>query len=156
MASLVEEAMTEVARKEALAARWHLKPSDVAPVMGPIGSQLWQQLVESSDPAEVLYQLEYRIEAGSARKPNKDRDAANIQQAMQILFQPFYNYGTMTGDMNPLNKLITDWARSIDMDPEGYMLQPPPPPPMPAEMPPEGGGPESSPAGEAPPPGPMQ
>lgn len=152
MASLVEEAMTEVARKEALAARWHLQADkDIQPVMGPIGAQLWGQLVESSDPAAVLYQLEYRIEAGSARKPNKDRDAANLQQAMQILLQPFFQYGTMTGDVNPLNKLIGDWAKAIDMDPEGYMLMPlpPPPPPMPTEPPPEGAG---SPAGENPPP----
>jgi hypothetical protein len=150
MAGLVEDAMTEVARKEALAARWHLTAKDIAPIMGPIGAQLWQQLVESSDPAEVLYQLEYRTEAGSARKPNKDRDAANIQQAMQILFQPFYNYGMTTGDMNPVNKLLSDWSKSIDMDAEGYVLMPPPPPPMPmpAEAPPGGGNPGASPAGE--------
>lgn len=154
MASLVEESMTEVARKEALTARWHLTSNDITPVMGPIGAQLWSQLVESSDPAEVLYQLEYRIEAGSARKPNKDRDAANLQQAMQIMFQPMFDYGMQTGDVNPINKLISDWSKSIDLDPEGYMLSPPPlppPPPMPAEMPPEGGQPGAPPAGEIPP-----
>lgn len=149
MASLVEEAMSEVARKEALAARWHLGAQDITPVMGPIGAQLWTQLVESSDPAEVLYQLEYRIEAGSARKPNKDRDSANLQQAMQIMLQPFFTYGQTYGDWAPFNKLIYDWARSIDMDPEGYALTAQPlPPPMPAEAPPEGGDSEASPAGE--------
>ena len=153
MANLVEEAMTEVARKEALAARWHLSNQDILPVMGPIGAQLWIQLVESSDPAEVLYQLEYRIEAGSARKPNKDRDAANLQQAMQIMLQPFFQYGMQTGDMNPLNKLVAEWAKAIDLDPEGYALMPPPlPPPMPAEAPPEGSSPGASPAGETGPP----
>lgn len=153
MASLVEEAMTEVARKEALACRWHLEAKDISPVMGPIGAQLWTELVESSDPAEVLYQLEYRIEAGSARKPNKDRDAANLQQAMQIILNPLFTYGSTYGDWAPFNKLIHDWARSIDLDPEGYALtaQPlPPPPPMPAEAPPEGGDSVASPAGEGP------
>ena len=155
MAGLVEEAMTEVARKEALTARWHLQSKDVVPVMGPIGAQLWEQLVISSDPAEVLYQLEYRIEAGSARKPNKGRDAANLQQAMQTLFQPFYSYATSTGDVGPVNKLISDWSKSIDLDPEGYMLQPPPPPPppMPAEAPPGGGQPGATPKGANAPPG---
>jgi len=150
MSARVEEAMTEVARKEALAARWHLTSKDVLPVMGPAGAQMWQQLLEASDPAEILYQLEYRIEAGSARKPNKDRDANNMQQAMQILFQPLFQYGMQTGNVDPVNRLLSDWSKSIDLDAEGYNLQPPPPPPPPeAMLPPEGIPAEGEPVPEA-------
>lgn len=137
MSSRVEEAMTIVARKEALAARWHLEAKDVAPVMGPMGAQWWQQLLEPSDPAEILYSLEYRIEAGSARKPNKERDVANMQAAMQTVFAPLFQYGMQTGNIGPINKLLADWAKSIDLEGEGYLLQPPPPPPPPP-MPSEG------------------
>ena len=39
----------------------------------------------------------------------------------------------MTG---PINALLGDWAKSLDIDPEPYMI-PPPPPPQPPPMEPE-------------------
>lgn len=152
MAQKVEEAMTQVARKEAIAARWHLDPQDVAPMMGPVGAQMWANLVMGADMFEVVHQLDYRIEAGSTRKPNKERDAQNMQQALQILFAPLMQFAMQTGNFNPVNALIADWAKTIDLDPEKYLFQPPP---MPMPMmggPPVAGGP-AAPA-PAPPPGP--
>jgi len=128
--------MSDVARKEALAARWHLTGKDVAPILGQFGAQLWQQLLETSTMSEVLHELEYRIEANSARKPNKDRDAQNMQQAMQALFGPMMQYASATGDFQAINKLIGDWAKSIDLDATGYLFKPPPPPPPMAAPPP--------------------
>jgi len=150
MANKVEDWMGEVARKEAFAARWHLQGQDVAPVMGPIGAQLWQALVMPADPGEILHQLEYRIEAGSAKKPNKARDAANAQQALQTLMPVFQQYAGATGDVGPINALIADWAKGIDLDGSKYMLKPPPPPMPPPVAP--GGPPGHPPSGPAPPP----
>ena len=123
--------MTEAARKEAFASHWALKGQDVLPIMGPIGAQYWDQLVANADPRAILHQLEYRIEASSARKPNKDRDAANMQQAMQVLLPMLQQYAFQTGQFDQLNAFLSDWAKSIDMDPEKYLLKAPPPPPAP-------------------------
>ena len=128
MANKVENAMTTIARKEAMACRWILQPQDLLPIMGPIGAQLWAQFVMSANLYEVVHQLDYRIESGSTRKPNKERDASNMSQAMQTLFTPLMQHANASGDFGPVNKLITDWAKSIDLDPEGYTMQPPPPP----------------------------
>lgn len=146
MANKVEDMMGKVARQEALCARWHLTGQDIQPVMGPIASQFWDQLVVPSDPNMVLHQLEYRIEAGSAKKPNRDRDANNMQQALQNLFQPMMGYAQASGDYDAINTLIADWAKSIDLDPEKYLFKPPP------MLPPPGG--PGAPAGG--PPGPAQ
>ena len=124
MANKVEDAMTLVARKEALLARWHLHPEDVAPLMGQVGAQLWGSLVFNSDIEAISHQIEYRIEAGSARKPNKDRDAANMAQAMQSLFGPLMQYAMETHDVEALNQLISDWAKSIDLDADKYLFKP--------------------------------
>lgn len=131
MANKVEDCMTVVARKEALAARWHLQAQDVAPILGNAGAMFWNKFVVPSEPSEILHQLEYRIEANSARKPNQARDAANMQQAMQVIFAPLFQYAMKTGNVGPVNALIAGWAKSIDMEPSGMMLQPPPMP-MPA------------------------
>lgn len=138
MANSVEDAMTDVARKEAFAARWHLRGPDVAAPLGPVGAELWEALVVPTDPAAVLYSLEYRIEANSARKPNKALEAANMGEAVQQLFAPLWQYAQMTGNVGPVNALIRDWARSRDLDPAQYLLEPPPPPPAPEPAPGQG------------------
>jgi hypothetical protein len=142
MAKKVEEAMTEVARKEALAARWCLTDQDVGPIMGPLAGSFWRQLVMSADLMAVTHQLEYRIEAGSTRKPNRDRDQANMTQAVQTLFQPLFQFGMASQNFGPLNALIKDWAKTMDLDASGYQLQPLPPPPPPAGGAPGGPGPQ--------------
>jgi hypothetical protein len=135
MANKVEDAMTDAARKEAICARWHLEVQDVAPVVGDVGAMWWEQLLLNEPVEAVLHSLEYRIEAGSARKPNKSRDAANMQNAIQNLFQPLFGYAQATGDVGPVNALIQSWAKTIDLDATRFLLKPPPPPPPPDMMP---------------------
>ncbi len=149
MANRVEDGASELGRKEAFAIRWHLTSQEIVPVLGQAAGQLWDQFVMPSSPQSILHGLEYRIEAGSARKPNKARDASNMQQAIQTLFAPLFQYATMGGDVAPINALITAWAKSLDMEASAFLLSPPP---MPAPVPPEGeeqeeGQPEGQPAG---------
>jgi hypothetical protein len=148
MANVLEDAMSELARKEALAARWLLRPEDVAPVLGPLGAQAWEMHVQSLDIHQVAREYEYRVEAGSARKPNKASRVEQMQMALQTL-GPVLQGLIPQGIVDPFNALITDWAKSLDIDPAKYLLPPPPPPPAP--QPP--GAPASPPGSEPLPPG---
>lgn len=58
-----------------------------------------------------------------------------MQTAMQTLFPPLLTYAQSTGSVEPLNALITEWAKSQDFDASKFLLSPPPPPPE--QMPPE-------------------
>lgn len=147
MAECVENCMTQIARKEALAARWLLTPQDVAPIVGPIGAVAWEQHVSNMEPIQVAREYDYRVEAGSARKPNKATRAEQMQAALQNL-GPVLSGLIGAGVVDPFNALIKDWADSLDLDATPYLIPPPPPPP---EMPPPGAppGPEAG-----PPPGP--
>lgn len=155
MAEKVEAAMTYAARREALAIRWHLQAADVAPVLGPAAATLWDQLVVPSDPAEVLFQLEYRIEAGSVRKPNRDRDLANANLAMNQLFQAFWTLALQTGNVAPVNAVLMMWAKANEIEEPQQLLLSPPPPPMPPPGAPggEGEGQQPAPVPEGAPPG---
>lgn len=137
MANKVEDAMTDVAKKEALAARWHITGRDVVNIMGKPMAFLWDQLIVSSDPADICHNLEYRIAADSVRKPNRQREADNMSQAMQNLFPNLWSYASGTGDYSAVNSLLQDWAKSLDLDVTKYLIQPPPPQPQAA---PEAGG----------------
>lgn len=136
MAMKVEQTMTTVARKEALATRWFITAKDVAPIVGPGYAQLWQSLVEASDVHTVVSELEYRIEAGSVRKPNRDRDIENANNSMQQLAPIFAQFAQATGQFGPINALIEMWGKAHDVETERFLLQPPPPPtgPSPEEL----------------------
>jgi hypothetical protein len=105
------------------------------------------------DVGVIGREFDYRIESGSARKPNKDTRVAQMQQAVQTLAPLLSNLATGAGLVDPYNALISDWADSLDLDASKYLLPPPPPPPPLA--PPSGdagagaGGPSNGPA-EAP------
>ncbi len=129
MANKVEDAMSSVARAEAFAARWHLTAADVRPVLGDLASSFWGQSVEQSDPAEIVNQLETRVEAGSTKKPTPERDAANLQTAMNTLFPPLLQLAQM-GNPAPVNALVQDWAASMGMDAEKYLIELPTPAPV--------------------------
>jgi hypothetical protein len=128
MANRVEDWMSMVARKEALAAQWLLEPEDVALVLGEEGARLWEQLIMSADPGAMALEFDYRIEAGSARKPNKAQKIENMQTALQTMLPILQAYSQLSGDVGPMNALLTDWAKANDIDEfERYLLKPPDP-----------------------------
>lgn len=139
MANRVEDWMSEIARKEGLAASWMLDPQDLAPVLGPGGAMLWERLIIPMDPGQAAMEFDYRIEAGSARKPNKDAMISNMQQVMQVLMPILGQHAQQTRDVSSINAFIEGWCRANDIqDWERYILRPPqpqpPPQPSPAEQ----------------------
>ncbi len=133
MADRVEDSAARIAKREAMALRWHVK--DVTPYMGPAANVYWQKLVAGTDPLKVFHGLEYTIEAGSTRKPNKEKDVANVNQAIQTFLPGIDAKAAATGDFGRHNEMIQLWGKASDMDVEGLM-EPPPPPPPPGPPPP--------------------
>lgn len=132
MSKVVEAWMTEVAVKEAVCARYHLQSPDISPVLGELAGSLWDQFIASQDLNEVTRQLDYRIEAGSTKRPNKETQNAQMTEGMQVLLPVFQTYAQMTGDMMPMNNLIADWCKSRDLNPARYQLTYAMPAPQPA------------------------
>jgi len=130
MANQLETAMSELARKEAFMARWLVQPQDVAPLLGPMAAQAWQMHVQAMNPEEVLREFDFRVEAGSARKPNKGTKVEQINQALQVLM-PVAQGMLQSGNPQLMNSLLEDWGRAMDIDVSRYVIPPPPPPPPP-------------------------
>jgi hypothetical protein len=130
MATTVEAWMTGVFRKMALMARWHMTGEDLAQLYGPVIGQLWAKFVETADIDEVINQLEYRIEAGSTRKPNKDKDVQDANSLVQMLFPLLSQFAMQTGNVQPFNALLLFWGEALDKDVSKMLLPAPPPPPM--------------------------
>lgn len=150
MANIIEDWMAVAARKEAIAARLLLRPEDVAPRFGeqyaqspamqtgmvpgmamggvpqppqygPL-TQAWSELVATTDVDECIYQNEYRIESNSARKPDKAREVANINESAQVIVPALMTAYQGTGDPTAVNAWLQAWAKSRDMDASQYVL----------------------------------
>ena len=135
MARLTEEWMSRVAAKEAMCARYHLRGADVSPIIGTTGSILWDTYVATTDLQEASRQLEYRVEAGSSRRPNKEFESRTMDTMYQNLAPFLQTYAQATGDVAPINNLISDFAKSRALDPNRYVVKMAPPPPQPAGPP---------------------
>jgi hypothetical protein len=147
MANELEDAMSTLARREALAVRWLLEPSDVAPVLGPMGAIAWEQHVAKRDLTSLTRDFLFRVEAGSARKPNKSSRVEQMTLAIQTL-GPILAPLATGGVVEPFNALMRDWAMSLDIDAAPYLIPPPPPPPeAPLGLPPPPAGPQAASAG---------
>jgi hypothetical protein len=131
MAKQVESWQSEVAAKEAVAARYHLRGADVAALMGGMGAFAWDTYVSTTDPVLAARQLEYRIEAGSTRRPNKEWEAKTMSDLFQYVGPILQQYATMTGDITPMNNLLADFAKSRALDPGRYQLRMAAVPPQP-------------------------
>ena len=130
MARKVEAFMTMVARKEAIGVGWHMTTEDVAPVLGKDRASLWAKTVQATDPQDLVFEFNYRIEANSIRKPNRERDMENLNQALQMWTPVWQMYVQMTGDWTPFNAMAEEWAKVFNFEPMKFlMLQPPQPPP---------------------------
>jgi len=145
-ANALEDALSDVARKEALLARWLIDPQDVAPLMGPMAAQAWQMHVRSESPDNIVREYDYRVEAGSARKPNIATKTENIQNLMQVLM-PVAQGMLQAGQPQLLNTLLAKWGEVNQIDVADFAVPPPPPPPAAQGGPP----PQESPPPEAPP-----
>jgi hypothetical protein len=154
MANELEDCMSTLARREALAARWLLEPQDVAPVLGNLGAAAWAQMIMKRDIVSLTREFLYRVEAGSSRKPNKATRVEQMQMSVQTL-GPILSQLAGSGLVDPFNALMSDWAESLDIDAKPYLLPPPPPAP-PAAPPglPSPSGPEAQGEGGSPPPQP--
>ena len=129
MAAKVEAWQTEIAVHEALAIKHEVEGKDVRDKMGPLGAQLWDQFISSAEFENVIRDIDFRIEANSARKPNKDRDVENINQAMPIFLSFLQEYAAKYENYEPYNWLVKKWGKAIEEDVEGMLIPPPPPPP---------------------------
>jgi hypothetical protein len=137
MANDLEDCMSLLARRESLAARWLLEPEDIAPVLGPLGALAWSQNVQSQSLVALTRDFLYRVEAGSARKPNKATKVEQMQLSVQTL-GPILSGLVGSGVVAPFNALIRDWAESLDINAEPYLVPEPPPPaaaPPPSSLP---------------------
>lgn len=138
MANDVEDWASEISRAEAFASWYHYEMRDVAPVMGASNAILWDRTIRSEDFGKIIQEIDYHIEAGSVRKPNQERQVSNMTAAVQTILPILMQFVQISPSViDQINRLIGDWAKSMDLDPEPYTIRLMPGGPAPGMLPPE-------------------
>ncbi len=121
MASRVEDWLSSCALKEIEAAEWSMSAEDIYPILGQVGAIVWDQQISQTDFERTVRDYDYRVEAGSARKPNKTNRIRQLNDFGQIampLLQEFVGMGIS----GPYNAYLTDWAKANELDVEPYLI----------------------------------
>ena len=121
MSSQVEDWLSNCALKEMEAAEWTLGADDVFPVLGASAAYLWTKQIKTQAFDKVVRDYDYRVEAGSARKPNKVNRVRQLNEFAQIAMPNLQQFAAQ-GIVQPYNALIEDWAKANDLDPGRYMV----------------------------------
>ena len=121
MASRVEDWLSHCANREMLAAEWTLGPEDVQNVLGQVGALIWESQMQEQEFERSIRDFDFRIEAGSARKPNKTNRIRQLNDFAQIAFPMMQEFVGMGID-GPYNAFMRDWARANDLDVNPYLL----------------------------------
>ena len=121
MSSQVEDWLSNCALKEMEAAEWILSADDVFPVLGASAAYLWTKHIKTQSFDKVVRDYDYRVEAGSARKPNKVNRVRQLNEFAQIAMPNLQQFASQ-GIVQPYNALIEDWAKANDLDPGRYMV----------------------------------
>lgn len=125
MASDVEDWVSAIALKEMECAAFKMDREDFQPFLGEVGAGVFEEKVLSQPFDRLVHQFDYRVEAGTARKPNK---AAKIEQlnALGQVIQPVIMQFAMGGQIGPWNAYVKAVADAHDLDATEFLLQEPP------------------------------
>jgi len=120
----VEDWHQEIARKEALGARYLVGAEQMVPIMGPRLAQAWD-VYRPGNFEEAIAEYDYTIEAGSMRKKTPQYRAEVSEKAFMTLGPNALN----TGNLPLYNALTVEWLAGMGVpNPERFILQELPPP----------------------------
>jgi hypothetical protein len=138
MTKQVEQWQDNVARNEKMCAYFSgVNGESVQPLVGDVGAMIFDQTFANADPDTVLREMNCSITAGSAKKPNRQQDAANLKEIYQPLSIQLTQAWQATGDPGPINNLNRKMGHAMEVDMDGLDIGPAPPPPEEQPPPPD-------------------
>ncbi len=122
MQKMVVDIQGRVACGEAMVARRFVRSQHVAPRLGQTLGSWWDRVVAIDDDEAIARQYDYTVEAASIRRPNRDRDVANLQQVATIWLPVAMAAAQASGNFEPVNGMMTKWGEMHDQDMASMMI----------------------------------
>ena len=124
MGQKVAKWQTVVAEVEKICAYYHVKASDVAPLMGEAGAMLWGELVENAEPTSVLHGMYCLVETSDMQKPDRDKQVGDLSKLMQWLLPIIGTEAASTGDYSAVNGFAQAFGDGMEQDVSKFLVPP--------------------------------
>lgn len=121
MASRVEDWLSLSATREIQAMRYAAEYEDVLPVVGATAARVFEEQILTGEVSRITRDFRYRVEAGTARKPNKDTIISQLTDVGQYIL-PVIQQAMMSGVTGPYNAYMGALGRAMDMEVEQFLL----------------------------------
>jgi len=121
MASRVEDWLSLSATREIQAMRFMANYEDLEPVVGSTAARVFQEQILTDEVSRITRDFRYRVEAGTARKPNKDTQIAQLTDIGQYIL-PVIQQAMMSGVTRPYNAYMKAMGRAMDMEVKEFLL----------------------------------
>ena len=121
MASRVEDWLSLSATREIQAMRYTANFDDLVPVVGQTAARVFEEQILTTDVSRITRDFRYRVEAGTARKPNRDTQIAQLTDIGQYIL-PVIQQAMMSGVTRPYNAYMEAMGRAMDIDIGQFLL----------------------------------
>ena len=98
--------MSEASQLEMFAALMYVDGISLTHLLGGYGASQWDALLKSMPIEQAMREMKATIEASDIRRPNHERDTANVQSLMQYLMPTAQMYAQETGKTGPLRDFL--------------------------------------------------
>ena len=121
MASRVEDWLSLTATREIQAMRFTSSMNDLTPIIGQTAARVFEEQILTDDVSRITRDFRYRVEAGTARKPNKDTQIAQLTDVGQYIL-PVIQQAMMSGVTRPYNAYMNALGRAMDIEIDDFLL----------------------------------
>lgn len=121
---------SEASQLEMFLAVMHVKGKDLTHLLGEFASTQWDEAFSQMPVEQVMREMKASVEASEVRRPNKERDTANVQAMQQYMLPMLQLFAQSTTDTTPLNEMLAFMHEAMDFTGKAIELPPwtPPPP----------------------------
>lgn len=108
--------MSDASQLEMFLALQYVDGVSLTHLLGGYCASQWDALLKQIPLEQAMREMKASVEASDIRRPNHERDTANVQALQQYLTPLLQVYAQASGDNDPLNNFLQKIGESIEMD----------------------------------------
>lgn len=133
MATDVHRFVVACGTKELWLSAMYIKGQKLTPLLGSWGAMAWDMMFGQMAFEDLVHEVEIWVEATDLRRPNRDKDIADLGALAPFYMPLVQQYAMQTGDEKPINAFIHRYAVAMQIrNPEDLYFGPWSPAPDPA------------------------
>lgn len=114
--------MSDASQLEMFLALMYVDGVSLTHLLGGYCASQWDSLLKEMPIEQAMREMKASVEASDVRRPNHEKDTANIQALQQYLTPLLQQYAQSSGDNEPLNNFLTKIGEAMEMDLSSVML----------------------------------